>query len=116
MRTIARMAAVRPLPVRLEDGSCPVVVALPSDRVGDVEARRERMGGHVNVFVAYPDRLLQLSMREMPDDDDTADVSPSSSMDMLVTWLTSTTTGTGSIRLTQPRHAAPIVEELQYAF
>lgn len=119
MRTVARMGARGPLPVSTADGVSAIVVALPSDRIADVEDRRIRIGGKVNLFVAYTDRLVLLAMNDLEDDDDTIPVSPDSDMDMLVTWLKSTATQSGSIRLTAAKHAMPsipVVQEFSYAF
>lgn len=57
MKTIARRVADQPLPVRLADGTSPVVVALPEDQLVDIGDQVKRLGGHANVFVALGDGL-----------------------------------------------------------
>lgn len=57
MKTIARHVARQPLPTRLDDGSSPVIVALPEDALANVVAQVDAIGGRANVFVAFPDRL-----------------------------------------------------------
>ena len=119
MRTVARMGARGPLTVTIGDGIAPIVVALPSDRIDEVEDRRLRMGGHVNLFVAFDELLVQIAMYDLPDNDETIPVAPDSDMGMLVAWLKSTTTLSGSIRLTPPKHAipsVPLIQEFEYAF
>ena len=57
MKTVARRAAVEPLPVQARDGSTPIVVALPEDTLKYVVSMVDRFGGHANVFVAFPESL-----------------------------------------------------------
>lgn len=56
----------QPLPVVLDDGSTPVVVALPDDTIESVYRRIEKFGGAANVFVAYPEnaRLIEMSIAD----------------------------------------------------
>lgn len=57
MKTIARRSTVQPLPVVGDDGTRPVVIALPDDDLKTVFERVEAFGGRANVFVAFPDWL-----------------------------------------------------------
>lgn len=116
MQTVARVLAKRPLPVRLEDGTSPIVVALPSDSVATLDARLARAGGSANIFVAYPEKLMLVAARDEHLDDDVADIHPDSTVDMMILWLKSTPKGTGSIRVGEVVADAPRVEEMEYAF
>lgn len=57
MKTVARRSTMQPLPVLADDGTRPVVVALPDDDLNSVFERVEAFGGRANVFVAFPDWL-----------------------------------------------------------
>lgn len=57
MKTVARRSMVQPLPVVADDGTRPVVVALPDDDLKTVFERVEAFGGRANVFVAFADWL-----------------------------------------------------------
>lgn len=57
MKTIARRLPMQPLPVRLADGTTPVIVTEPDDKLNAVATRVEHEGGRANVFVAFPDHL-----------------------------------------------------------
>jgi hypothetical protein len=116
MQAVARRVAHNPLPIRLEDGTSPIVVALPTDTVEAIDARLARAGGSANIMVAFPDKIMLITALTAEYDNDIADVAPNSTVEMLIEWLQSTTTGTGSIRLREPRHSLPRVEELEYAF
>lgn len=114
MRSLPRrMASVGPLPVVGVDGSHPVVVLLPDDTVEEMETRRLRFGGEVNVVVAYPNNMVMFPMRQN-DRDDSMEIHPDASMDMLVVYLRQTGESTSSIRI-GARASLPL-EELAYAF
>jgi len=53
MKTVARRAVEQPLPVRLSDGTFPIIVTLPDDTVVSVGDRVRKVGGRANVFVAF---------------------------------------------------------------
>lgn len=116
MRTLTHWSATNRLPVRLEDGTSPVVIALPDDPMEEIEARRLRMGGYVNLVVAYPEYMLLLRARDEAETDETAEIAPFSSVAMLVAWLQSTEKKSGSFRIRPARHVMPTVEQLEYAF
>jgi len=63
MKTVARESAFEPLPIVLEDGSSPVVVALPDDEIESVYRRIRKFGSAANVFVAYPENTRLIGMR-----------------------------------------------------
>jgi len=114
MRNLARRAVnYGPLPVRAADGTYPVIVMLPNDTVGDMEARRDRISRDVNVVVAYPDRMVLIAMRDAVRDD-AAEVSPDSDMEMLVLFLRQHPDSTPAIRVGTVE--APLIEDLAYAF
>lgn len=114
MRSISRrVVAAGPLPVQAEDGSYPIVVALPEDSVGDMEERRQRVSRDVNVVVAYPDRMVLIAMRDGVREDP-AEIHPDSTMDMLVFYLKRSTDPVPAIRVGS--RTAPKIEELAYAF
>lgn len=72
MKTIARRQTIQPLPVRLQDGSSPVIVTMPDDKLVDIVAQIETTGGRANVFVAFPEGLALVdcaidSMGDVPE-------------------------------------------------
>lgn len=62
MKTVARRSAVEPLPVVAQDGTRPIVVALPDDDLKVVFERVAAFGGRANVFVAFPDWLALIEL------------------------------------------------------
>jgi len=118
MRTVAREQARSPLPVRLEDGSSPLVVALPGDSVADVFERVGGFGGSANLIVAYAERLklLSIELNASSETREPADVHPVASIGMLCDWLDCTPDGSAQIRINDAFAAPPVVRELAYAF
>jgi hypothetical protein len=114
MRSISRRVVnAGPLPVQAEDGSYPVIVALPNDTVADIDDRRSRMSRDANVVVAYPERMVLIAMRDGVRDDP-AEIHPDSTMDMLVYYLKNNPEDVPAIRVGS--RTAPRIEELAYAF
>ena len=115
MRSISRrVVSFGPLPVRAEDGTYPIVVALPNETVAEMEERRNRLSRDVNVVVAYPERMVLIAMRDAVRDDP-AEIHPDSTMDMLVHYLrNSGSNDVPSIRIGST--TAPRLEDLAYAF
>lgn len=114
MRNLARRTVNHgPLPVQAADGTYPIVVVLPDDSVGDMEARRSRVGRDANVIVAYPDRMVLIAMRDAVRED-AAEIHPDSPMDMLVIFLRAHPDETPAIRV--GTEASRRIEDLAYAF
>lgn len=113
MRSVSRRVMVTPLPVQAPDGSYPVIVALPDDTMGSIELRRDRIGRDVNIVVAYPERMAVIAMRD-GQSDDPAEVSPSSTIGMLVAWLRATPDERPAIRVAPM--TSPVLEEMEYVF
>ncbi|TFC92028.1 MULTISPECIES: hypothetical protein [Cryobacterium] len=72
MKTIAVGQHRVTLPFRAEDGSQPLVVAMPYEHVSDVVLRVRSIGGHANVAVAFARNFSLVVM----DSDDTEAVGP----------------------------------------
>lgn len=118
MRAVARRSVVLgPLPVKAHDGSYPVIVTLPDDTLGFMEDSRNDIGRNANVFVAFPERIVLIAMRD-GQSDDAAPVDPRASMAMFVSWLENTDMKRPAIRVERAgaESARPRVEELAYVF
>lgn len=63
MRTIGLRAEPFQL-FRLEDGTSPMVVALPNERISEVLDRVRRVGGSANVAVAYAKNFEMLTLQD----------------------------------------------------
>ena len=66
-KRIMRTLGVRPVPlVTLDDGSSPIVVALPNDYASEVLARVRAVGGSANVTVAFKEyKTLEEQLKEL---------------------------------------------------
>lgn len=121
MKTVARRAVVAPLPIQADDGTRPVVVALPDDTLKGVVERIMEFGGRANVFVAYPDDLalveLSVGAHEDSHDDEGNDLAhAATTMSMYVDVLFAAG-GPVSIDLNVSDSAfAQSVQKLTYAF
>lgn len=90
MKTVARQSTTQPLPVIADDGTRPVVIALPDDDLKTVFERVEAFGGRANVFVAFPDWLALIELingSETRDDATVQQVHETTSMSMYVELL-----------------------------
>lgn len=115
MRAVSRRVMFSPLPVKASDGSYPVIVALPDDTMGNIEARRDRIGRDVNIVVAFPERMTIVAMRD-GNSVDPAPVSADSTIEMLVAWLRVNPDQIPSIRITPSSAVTPQLEEMEYVF
>lgn len=87
MRTVARYGARNSLPVTNDDGTSPMVIALPKDSMSDVHDRVVRAGGHANVFVAYEEDIALVVLRcehTEIEDDHPGDLHPDIEIDMFI--------------------------------
>jgi hypothetical protein len=50
--------------MKLDDGSSPLIVALPSDYISRVIGQVHRVGGSANVIVAYPNHFELLALQD----------------------------------------------------
>lgn len=125
MKALARLVATEPLPVRLDDGSTPVVVAVPEEPVQDMLARLHRAGGAANVVVDYVDSFYVASFfsSALPAAavGDPADVHNNSNVGMLIDWLLAQPHGAGAFRMNGARLSdsapeSPQVREHEYQF
>ncbi|MEW1707006.1 hypothetical protein AB0230_07165 [Microbacterium sp. NPDC089190] len=91
MKTIARRSTYETLPVRGADGSLPIVVALPDDRLIDIARHvHEEFDGAANIFVAMPDQIALIGFSFGPDRTHDAEVQrahDNTSMAMYVAYL-----------------------------
>ncbi len=62
MKSLARPHTAGALSLRLDDGTRPVVVALPYEKVSEVVARVRAIGGKANVAVAHAQNFHTLVM------------------------------------------------------
>ena len=60
MKTVARTFDREPLPLTLEDGTQPLVVALPSEYISEIVGRVISIGGSANVAVAFNDHFTTI--------------------------------------------------------
>lgn len=122
MKALARLASNGPLPVKLEDGTSPVVIAMPSDSVKDLAKQLKRAGGVANVLVAYPDHFALSALEETPSAtsiDEVAEVNQLSDVDMLVHWMRTLPEHGGSFTVTGDKDSgdhAPMVQDMDYVF
>lgn len=118
-KTLAHFEASKSLPVQLEDGRTPVVVALPDDTIGEVQAQIS-LYGSANVVVAYEDKMALIAFQRSVmsgKSDSTVRVNPSSNIDMLVQLLQANA-GLGlHISIVDAGHTEPASElaEIEYA-
>ncbi|WP_417506203.1 hypothetical protein [Microbacterium sp.] len=120
MKTVARRTPIEPLPVRLRDGSTPIVVALPDDSLEYVISMTDRFGGHANVFVAFPEKLKLIDFQmDHNDTSDNGDQHGHSSMTMAmyVAFLGLTEGTPASLKVNVSGNpGAQSVHEIAYAF
>lgn len=126
MKALARLVAREPLPVKLEDGTSPVVVAVPEEPVADMLARISRAGGRANVAIDYVDHFAiaaceSKSLGEAIDSatSDHAEVHQLSTVGMLMTWIATQPNGSGAFTMTGPVDTVPPVprvREHEYQF
>lgn len=105
MKALARLSAREALPVVLPDGSTPVVVTIPEERVSDMVARLDRAGGHANVVIDYVDyfSVADFASNDFPSagaGDDLADVHQLSTVGLLIDWLKLQPDSAGEFRMT----------------
>jgi len=62
MKTVARTFESEPLPLRLGDGTQPLVVALPSEYISEIVNRVISIGGQANVAVAFNDHFTTIAL------------------------------------------------------
>ncbi len=60
MKTVAHTFASEPLPFQLEDGTQPLVVALPSEYISEIVNRVISIGGKANIAVAFNDHFTTI--------------------------------------------------------
>lgn len=120
MKTVARRSTMQPLPVLADDGTRPVVVALPEDDLNTVFKRVEAFGGRANVFVAFPDwlALIEFVNGSRPRDSaPTQHVHEATSMAMYVEFLklhdTPVTVSLSASEQTTAQHG---LHQVAYAF
>lgn len=120
MKALSRLLAQRDvLQVRLADGTAPIVVALPDDAVGAVNARVTESGGCANVVIADRDGFSIWTwdvdgMEAM----EAIDVHEDSTVGMLRAWLVQHPEQEASVNLltrSLPASAAA-AKELAYPF
>lgn len=122
MKAVARIAARGSLPVKLENGQSPVVVALPQDSVEHLSEQLVQAGGSANVLVAYPDHFYLVAMAETPSSSDleeVAEVHHLSDVDMLLQWMKTLPEAGGTFKVNGSparEHVSPVVKEMEYVF
>lgn len=89
MKSLARVRAQGDVfSVRRDDGTAPVIVSLPEDRVGEIEDRVTSMGGAANVVLAFADSFVLWAWDSTVDVAiESVDVHEESTMGMLHVWL-----------------------------
>jgi hypothetical protein len=109
MKSLARLRAHGDvLPVRRSTGVAPIVVVLPSDRVGDVEEQVRDAGGVANVIIAETNGFVIWSWDcTVPASEDALQVHEHSTMEMFRLWCEAREDGIASYDL---------VRELAYQF
>lgn len=118
MRVIKSLSRLRAdglvLPVRRENGAAPVVLALPSDPIGEIEERISAAGGSANLVLALVDRLVVWAWTEStPENVEAIEVHEDASLDMLQLWIAHCE-GSASINLV--RASLGSARELEYQF
>ncbi len=125
MKALARLVATEPLPVRLDDGSSPVVIAVPEEPVKDMLDRLHRAGGAANVVIDYVDSFSVVSFysSDIPNaaSDDPADVHHNSNVGMLIDWIHAQPDGSAAFRMNgseapAPSMDVPRIREHEYQF
>lgn len=91
MKTVARRSAYEQLPVQAADGSHPIVVSLPEDRLVDVARHvRSEFNGSANVFVTFHDHIALINFSFAPEvstGPESQVAGDATSMAMYVTYL-----------------------------
>ncbi|MFE7067405.1 hypothetical protein [Microbacterium sp. NPDC057658] len=115
MKTLARQRAQGDiLPVRDSRGVAPIVVTLPEDLVGGVEAKVRAVGGAANVVLAMPDSFAIWTWNQgATASAASVDVHESSTMAMLLLWL-ERCEGSASINVVSSELSG--VREMNYQF
>lgn len=118
MKTVARRTAAEPLPVRAEDGTYPIVVSLPDDKLLDVARHVKReFNGAANVFVTLPDHIALINFSFASQEDSSPDrqmAGDATSMAMYVEYL-KMHDGPASITIDMAA-ASSAVRDIAYAF
>lgn len=120
MKTIARRTPANPLPVKAQDGSTPVVVALPDDRLLDIATHvQKQFGGHANVFVTLPDHIALIDFQLDPSGVDRQDYQSghaNTSMAMYVSFLKMNPGKPSMLTLKMGSPVGADVQDIAYAF
>lgn len=118
MKTLARRSAHNALPVRAADGSHPLVIALPEDKLVDVARHvKNEFGGEANIFVTLPDHIALIAFSFGPDPAEAEKMQRAhgnTSMAMYVAFL-KMNDGSASLTLDMA-DASTGVQDIAYAF
>lgn len=121
MKTLARYVSMRSLPIRLADGTSPVVVALPGDSVESLVEQIRTAGGQANVLVAFPEHIMLVGLGDAASTQpiqDYAEVHRLSDVGMLLEWMKTLPESGGAFNVHSDEnpHRRPSVREMDYVF
>jgi hypothetical protein len=113
MRSLPSIAASGGLVPGNDD--VPLLIMLPDDTVAHLTESLARVGGTANVVIAFPDRILLMSVVPGILDENHVDTSEHADVHMLTDWIGSVPDNTASFSVkTSAVHAVP-VRQLSYA-
>lgn len=115
MKTIGTSATPVHL-MKLDDGSSPLVVALPNENVSDVFDRVRAIGGNANIAIAYAKDFQMMTLSDRAVSDGELEVNRDLSMGMLSIKMSQNPGKTIRIKVRESAVALPQIEtKLQYA-
>ena len=93
----------------------PRLVMLPDDTVGYLSEALARVGGTANVVIAFPEKILLMTVTPGVLDDNHVDANAHADMQMLVDWIGAVPDSTASFSVNaKTAHPLP-VQQLTYA-
>lgn len=120
MKTIARRTQHTSPPVRASDGSVPIVVVLPDDKLVDMSRHvAEHFGGAANVFVPLPDHIALIDFSISAADADAMSDQrghDNASMAMYIEYLKLNSGAPSTMTVSLSRPTTPDIQPIAYAF
>lgn len=98
-----------------ENSDAPLLVMLPDDTVAFLSDALARVGGTANVMIAFPERILLLTITPGVLEENHVEANASAELQMLVDWIGAVPENTASFSVhTASAHPVP-VRQLSYA-
>lgn len=98
-----------------ENSDAPLLVMLPDDTVAYLSDALARVGGTANVMIAFPERILLLTITPSVLEENHVEANASAELQMLVDWIGAVPENTASFSVqTASAHPVP-VRQLSYA-